>query len=148
MCLRALGVLKVKHEKPHGGKTPKRRICCHVFRHFETSTTSGLWASSLFMVLYFMQFRNSEYPGATNLILIGDLHHRKTEPTCLYFNPEMSCSACCAQMLPVQTTNLDNLLPLTTICDNIWLHREWHAPCELPRTSSSSHLMHWGMESC
>jgi hypothetical protein len=31
--------------------------------------------------------------------------------------------------------------PLTTICDNIWLHRGWHAPCELPRTSSSSALV-------
>jgi hypothetical protein len=24
--------------------------------------------------------------------------------------------------------------------DNIWLHRGWYAPCELPRTSSSSAL--------
>jgi hypothetical protein len=72
----------------------------------------------------------------------------KIQPVCLYFKPEMSCSACCAQMLPVQTMNLDDLLPLTTICDNIWLHRGWHAPCELPRTSSSSRLLHWAMESC
>jgi hypothetical protein len=37
----------------------------------------------------------------------------------------------------ISPNNLDDLLPLTTICDNIWLHRGWHAPCELPRTSSS-----------
>jgi hypothetical protein len=34
-----------------------------------------------------------------------------------------------------------------TICDNIYLHRGWHTPCEMPRTSSSNHLMHWDMES-
>jgi hypothetical protein len=33
-----------------------------------------------------------------------------------------------------------HLRPLTTSCDNIWLHRGWHAPCELPRTRSSSAL--------
>jgi hypothetical protein len=35
------------------------------------------------------------------------------------------------RVLPVQTMDLDDLLPLTTICDNIWLHRGWHAPCDL-----------------
>jgi hypothetical protein len=29
---------------------------------------------------------------------------------------------------------------LKSLCDNIWLHRGWHAPCELPRTSSSRAL--------
>jgi hypothetical protein len=81
------------------------------------------------------------------MILTGDLHHYKTKPACLYFKPEMSCSACCAWMLPVQTTNLDDLLPLKIICDNIWLHRGWHAPYEIPRTSSSSRLLYWAMES-
>jgi hypothetical protein len=72
----------------------------------------------------------------------------KIQPVCLYFKPEMSCSACCARMLPMQTTNLDDLLPLKSICDNIWIHMGWNAPCKLPRTSSSSRLLHWAMESC
>jgi hypothetical protein len=58
----------------------------------------------------------------------------------LYFSPKWISFECCAWMLHVQTTNLDHLLPLTTICDKIWLHRGWHAPCELPRTRSSSSL--------
>jgi hypothetical protein len=29
---------------------------------------------------------------------------------------------------------------LTSLCDNIWLHRGWHAPYKIPRTSSSSAL--------
>ena len=24
---------------------------------------------------------------------------------------------------------------MTTLCAKIWLHKGWHAPCELPRTS-------------
>jgi hypothetical protein len=72
----------------------------------------------------------------------------KIQLVCLYFKPKMSCSTCCVQMISVQTMNLDDLLPLKTMCDNIWLHRGWHAPCKLPRTSSSSCLMHWVMESC
>jgi hypothetical protein len=34
-----------------------------------------------------------------------------------------------------------HLWPLTTLCDNIWLHRGWHAPCELPRMCNSSALV-------
>jgi hypothetical protein len=33
-----------------------------------------------------------------------------------------------------------HLWPLKTLCDNIWLHRGWHAPYELPRTRNSSAL--------
>jgi len=72
-----------------------------------------------FSALYFMQFWKSEYPGNANMILTWDLHCRKTDPSSLYFKPEMSFSACRARTLPVKTTNLDNLIPLTTICDNI-----------------------------
>jgi hypothetical protein len=32
------------------------------------------------------------------------------------------------------------LRPLKTSFDNIWLHKGWHAPCELPRMHSSSAL--------
>ena len=30
---------------------------------------------------------------------------------------------------------------MISLCDNIWLHRGWHAPCELPRMHSSSALV-------
>jgi hypothetical protein len=40
--------------------------------------------------------------------------------------------------LKVETTNPK---ALTSLCANIRLHRGWHAPCELPRTRSSSALV-------
>jgi hypothetical protein len=40
----------------------------------------------------------------------------------------------------VQQRTWSSYGPLTTICNNIWLHRGWYAPYELPRTSSSSAL--------
>jgi hypothetical protein len=45
----SVGVLKVKHEKPHEGKTPEAKdLLPHAsalwdFDHFGTSGTSGLW---------------------------------------------------------------------------------------------------------
>jgi hypothetical protein len=54
----------------------------------------------------------------------------------------------CALTFLVQAVNLDNLFPLTTICDKIWLYMGWHALYDLPITRSSSHLMHWAMKSC
>jgi hypothetical protein len=33
-----------------------------------------------------------------------------------------------------------HIRPLKTLCDNIWLHMGWHAPCELLRIHISSAL--------
>jgi len=32
------------------------------------------------------------------------------------------------------------ILTLPILCDNIWLHRGWHAPCEMPRKCNFSSL--------
>jgi hypothetical protein len=42
-----------------------------------------------------------------------------------------------------KTTTCKNMMRLSA---NIWLHRGWHAPCELPRICSSSALL-WVMGS-
>ena len=43
---------------------------------------------------------------------------------------------------PYDSKNKTKVIFLThkILCVNIWLHRGWHAPCELPRTCSSNAL--------
>jgi len=96
----------------------------------------------------FNNISNPLFPRTADLIFSGMSVVEADLACCLCFEPEMDCYERCALMFLAQAMNLDNLLPLTTICDNIWLHRGWHALCKLPRTSSSSRLMHWAMELC
>jgi hypothetical protein len=115
--LRLFGSLCTSHFETPEAHSPERWDQLPPI-HFNIDISHSLQASTLFKALYFMQFRNSKYPGAANLILKGDLHYHKIELACLYFKSEMSWSACYTRMFPVKTTNLDDLLPLTTICDN------------------------------
>jgi hypothetical protein len=69
----------------------------------------------------FNNILNPQFLQTVDLIFSGMSIAEADLAYCLHFEPEMDCSERCALTFLVQATNLDNLLPLTTICDNRFL---------------------------
>jgi hypothetical protein len=87
----------------------------------------------------FNNISNPRFLRTVDLIFSGMSIVEADLACCLHFEPKMDYSERFSLMFLVQAVNLDNLLPLTTTCDNI----NHETPCTPLQVHRENDKIHW-----